>query len=211
LPRNLHERLSAAANNEGVSANTLVTTFVAEGLARRDTADVPASTSSPNDLHFKSAYELRDLVRSYMQRFSAGRRDTDDLVQEVYVRVLKHGRTDPPIADYRKYLFALTRQVASDYLRRDIRKNVLHTAEDADDIEIIDKGPTPEDIVESLSRQQVLMKVLQQLPPRVRAVMSLRAGGLNNKQIAKELGLSITTVEKHQESALRKLGQPAPK
>jgi antitoxin HicB len=42
LPRSLHERLGAAAASDGTSANTLVTMFVAEGLARRE-----RPTSSP--------------------------------------------------------------------------------------------------------------------------------------------------------------------
>jgi antitoxin HicB len=36
LPRSLHERLGVAAASDGTSANTLVTMFVAEGLARRE-------------------------------------------------------------------------------------------------------------------------------------------------------------------------------
>jgi len=36
LPRSLHERVIAAAAAEGVSANTLLTTFVAEGIAVRE-------------------------------------------------------------------------------------------------------------------------------------------------------------------------------
>lgn len=36
LPKTLHARLSARAEYEGVSLNTLAATFIAEGLGRRD-------------------------------------------------------------------------------------------------------------------------------------------------------------------------------
>lgn len=38
LPKSLHQRLVARAKQEGVSMNTLVTTFVAEGLAKTEHA-----------------------------------------------------------------------------------------------------------------------------------------------------------------------------
>lgn len=36
VPRSLHARLTARARQEGVSLNTLVTTLIAEGLAKRE-------------------------------------------------------------------------------------------------------------------------------------------------------------------------------
>jgi antitoxin HicB len=37
LPKSLHTRLQARAKQEGVSVNTLVATFIAEGLGKRET------------------------------------------------------------------------------------------------------------------------------------------------------------------------------
>ena len=39
IPRSLHVRLAARAKQEGVSMNALVSTFLAESLGRRETAD----------------------------------------------------------------------------------------------------------------------------------------------------------------------------
>ena len=44
------------------------------------------------------------------------------------------------------------------------------------------------------------------LTPRERAVALLIAGGLSNKQIARELGLSQGTVQNHVHCILKKLG-----
>jgi antitoxin HicB len=39
IPRSLHARLTARAKQEGVSMNTLVSTFLAESLGRRESAE----------------------------------------------------------------------------------------------------------------------------------------------------------------------------
>jgi DNA-binding NarL/FixJ family response regulator len=44
------------------------------------------------------------------------------------------------------------------------------------------------------------------LTPRERAVALLIAGGLTNKQVARELGLSQGTVQNHVHTILQKLG-----
>jgi antitoxin HicB len=38
VPKSTHAQLAARARQEGVSLNTLVLTFIAEGLGRRDSA-----------------------------------------------------------------------------------------------------------------------------------------------------------------------------
>ena len=45
------------------------------------------------------------------------------------------------------------------------------------------------------------------LSPRERAVALLIAGGLSNKDIARELGLSLGTVKNHVHNILQKLGE----
>jgi two-component system, NarL family, nitrate/nitrite response regulator NarL len=45
------------------------------------------------------------------------------------------------------------------------------------------------------------------LSPRERAVALLIAGGLSNKGIARELGLSLGTVKVHAHNILQKLGE----
>ncbi len=42
VPRSIHARLVAQARREGVSLNTLVATFIAEGLGRKAAAEEPA-------------------------------------------------------------------------------------------------------------------------------------------------------------------------
>lgn len=46
----------------------------------------------------------------------------------------------------------------------------------------------------------------QRLTPREREVVRALAGGLTSKHIARQLGISPRTVDKHRENSMRKLG-----
>jgi antitoxin HicB len=47
VPRSLHARLAARAQQEGVSMNSLITSFLAESLGRKETASAPHHPHAP--------------------------------------------------------------------------------------------------------------------------------------------------------------------
>ena len=47
LPRSLHARLAARAQQEGVSMNSLITSFLAESLGRKEAASAPHHSHAP--------------------------------------------------------------------------------------------------------------------------------------------------------------------
>ena len=67
LPRSLHERLGEAAAGDGTSVNTLVTMFVAEGLARRERPLHSPSAQQSHGLQSGSTLTAGTL-RTYPQR-----------------------------------------------------------------------------------------------------------------------------------------------
>lgn len=54
-----------------------------------------------------------------------------------------------------------------------------------------------------------MTETLERLSPRERETLELLAHGKGNKEIAAELGLSLSTVKGHIESILGKLGVPS--
>ena len=62
------------------------------------------------------------------------------------------------------------------------------------------RGADAVDVVETVSKQQeleLLTKAIQSLPERCRQILTLRtAYGLSQKQIADQLGVSLSTIEK---------------
>ncbi|KLE36007.1 LuxR C-terminal-related transcriptional regulator [Aurantiacibacter luteus] len=68
-------------------------------------------------------------------------------------------------------------------------------------VELDESSDSPE-----ITRRERASVAVQSLSPRQREVLKLVAGGLRNKQIAYELGLSEKTVKMHRGLAMEKLG-----
>lgn len=121
--------------------------------------------------------------------------DVDDLVQESLTRMVG-ARQRGVIHSVRALLFTTARNLAYDVVRR---QNVLSfepITEVADPSVFTDTT----DVVAAVSKQQeleLLTQAIQTLPHRCRRVFTLRtAYGMAQKEIARQLGVSESTVEK---------------
>lgn len=128
--------------------------------------------------------------------------DVDDLVQECFSRVLR-ARSAGRVRSTRALLFATARNLALDTVRRQrvVRFEPI-TDETASSVLADDT-----DVIASVNQQQeleMLTQAIQSLPERARHVLTLRtAYGLTQKQIAAQLGVSESTVEKQMAQAIR--------
>ncbi|USQ96581.1 RNA polymerase sigma factor [Caulobacter sp. RL271] len=139
-------------------------------------------------------------LRRYFRR-RAPVAQVDDLVQEVFTRLL--GLRDPAaVQDLERYIFV----VAASVLARQHRRNAPWQA--VDDIEGL--GPpdevTPERSLIGKQGVEAMLAVLDQLSPRTRHVFLLhRFEEMTYQRIARELGISVSAVEKHMMAALKAL------
>jgi RNA polymerase sigma factor (sigma-70 family) len=121
--------------------------------------------------------------------------DVDDLVQESFTRILRV-RGKEPISSSRALLFTIARNLALDAVRRQKVINFEPITEDTPSYVLLDET----DIIETISKQQeleLLTQVIQSLPSRCRRVFTLRtAYGMTLNEIAEQLGVSLSTVEK---------------
>ena len=121
--------------------------------------------------------------------------DVDDLVQESFTRILKV-REKGLISSSRALLFTIARNLALDAVRRQKVINFEPITEDTPSYVLLDET----DIIETISKQQeleLLTQVIQSLPSRCRRVFTLRtAYGMTLNEIAEQLGVSLSTVEK---------------
>ncbi len=131
---------------------------------------------------------LRAWLRSRFPRC-----DSDDILQEAYLRVLQahdKGAMQSPKA----FLFAVARNLALDQVRR--RQVAGET--DLVRIEDLDVLDETADVSESVARNQeleFLTAAIQSLPDRCRRIFTLRkVYGLSQSDIARQLGLSEFTV-----------------
>lgn len=145
-------------------------------------------------------------LRAYLARQFPDIGDTDDLVQEALMRVLRAHETGP-VAAPRALLFAAARNLALDLLRRRQVISFEPITEVADSSVFLGNDVIPE----TVSRREefaLLTQAIQALPDRCRQVLTLRvAYGLSQREIAARLGISENTVEKQMGKGLRRCGE----
>jgi RNA polymerase sigma factor (sigma-70 family) len=137
----------------------------------------------------KHECELRRFLRSSIRNPA----DVDDIVQDVFCRVLRDNRVLKSTAP-RAYLYKVARNLLIDrYRQNKIRSNVDKSR--AQDIVALS------DTRSSLNYNEMTVAyqdALSELPDQCRKVFLMRSyDGLTNSEIAELLGLSMRMVQKH--------------
>lgn len=139
-------------------------------------------------------------LRRYLRSRLARPQDLDDVVQEVYLRLLRVQQRDKvqnPLA----YVFGIAANVVSEFRLRERRSRLVY---DSDVMQAAADAPAAqvEGEAGAFFEHQV-KQALTQLPPMRLAVLLLeRREGLTHPQIAERLGLSVHTVKKYSVEAL---------
>jgi RNA polymerase sigma-70 factor (ECF subfamily) len=159
---------------------------------------------SAADPHFKVLDELatrfREPLRRFFERRLRGRPDADDLVQEVFVRLTRQGHLQA-IERLDAYVFQVAANVLRDHARRwAVRFEEAHPAdlEDAG----VEGGFSPERVLLGRESVERLVAALYELPERTRVIFALyHFDGVPQVEVARRLGLPVSTVEKHMSRA----------
>jgi len=121
--------------------------------------------------------------------------DIDDLMQEAFLRLQVYCR-EHVVQHEEAFLVRTVLNLSAEEGRRASRARF--SSVDDDSLNVIDPAPNADEILAGQQRLQRLMVGLQRLPPRSREVFLLhRSDGLSHLQIATQLNISVSTVEKH--------------
>ena len=144
------------------------------------------------------------MLRAWLQSRFEDERDVDDIVQEAYVRVLK-AREKTEILSPKAFLFATARNLVLGGLRRKVKRGEHYLADfSASDI-LNDETDVSQEVARN-EELELLTKAIQSLPTRCRQIITLRKiYGMPQKEIARELGISVNTVETQATIGMRKL------
>nr|WP_245648625.1 RNA polymerase sigma factor [Sphingomonas sanxanigenens] len=122
--------------------------------------------------------------------------DIDDVVQESYA-ILAGLESVEHIRNPRTYLFEVAKSVVLQALRRSNVVTIDALAE-AEALQVPANEPSPEMIAADRQELGRLATLIGGLPPRCREAFTLRKiHGLSQREVAEQLGLSQSTVEKH--------------
>ena len=128
--------------------------------------------------------------------------DLDDLVQEVFYRIFILGK-QAELENPHAYVFQVAANLIRDRSRRmstRIKASRQLAFENENRVEEI----SPERVLQGKQAIAVLRAALEELPPRTRAVFVLRRfEGFKYREIARRLGVSPSSVEKHMMSAIK--------
>lgn len=149
---------------------------------------------------------FRTSLERYFSRRIRDRAETDDMIQEVFLRLVKRGSLDN-VDRLGGYVFETASSVLMDRLRRR-RSRQEERHEEFDGQVHGDVDFSPERVLigrETLARATA---VLLELPERTRVIFVLRRlEGMRYLDIAARLGISVSAVEKHMERAMAHLVQ----
>lgn len=147
---------------------------------------------------------LRKSLLAYFVRAVSDRSEAEDLVQEVYLRIIQRG----PLEHSDRlagYVFRCADSVLKDRHRRRVVRQADRHVEFDHDVHIDAAVPVDREIIarQTLNATGV---IIEQLPEMSRAVFLLRRmDELSFGEIAVRLGMSVSTAEKHMLRATRHL------
>jgi RNA polymerase sigma-70 factor (ECF subfamily) len=134
-------------------------------------------------------------LRHWLLRLGVKAHELDDIIQDVYCRLLRLERFDH-IEDPRAYLFRSARNVLLEQVRRSKVVSIM-TVQNLDELGVADLGPSPESAVSSRAELNRVLGLIDGLPERCRQVFELRkVHGLSQAETAKALHISENIVEK---------------
>jgi RNA polymerase sigma-70 factor (ECF subfamily) len=137
-------------------------------------------------------------LRAYLQRFFQNVADVDDVIQETYARLLSlDNHAAAAVRDWHAFLFTTARNVALDRLRK-ARIVSLDALAEMGSLDVLDETPSADEGLNARQELTLLLETIASLPDRCRQALTLRKlYGLSQREIARRLDISESTVEKH--------------
>lgn len=150
--------------------------------------------------------ENRDKLLRFLKARGAGD-NAEDLLQEIWVKITAAGERAEPVAAPASYLFQVANSLMIDRFRSS-RQAALRDSQWAQgtsgDADAAGAMPTPERIVIGRDMLAHVDRRLEQVGPRAARIFRRhRVDGVPQREIAQELGVSLSTVESDLRAAYR--------
>ena len=147
--------------------------------------------------------ENLSMLKAYVSRSLHEQADIDDVIQEVFVRLLKSG----DISRWEDSPKAFLRRVALNYIRDSYRRGKARRSEHHFSVHDFDCCPTdisPEIILHWQQQLTSLGQAISELRPKCRKIFMMhRSECKTYKEIGREFGMSHKTVENYMDEALK--------
>jgi RNA polymerase sigma-70 factor (ECF subfamily) len=141
-------------------------------------------------------------ILNLIYRFIGDRTKSQDLAQEVFIRVWQAAGSYQPKAKFTTWIYRITANLCINELKSSRRRKLFQFLRFGEDQEntieevLVDASPSPEDLLLSREQSRRISDALQSLPDNQRLALILkRYDDLSYQEIAKILNCSVSAVE----------------
>ena len=141
-------------------------------------------------------------ILNLIYRFIGDRTKSQDLAQEVFIRVWQAAGSYQPKAKFTTWIYRITANLCINELKSSRRRKLFQFLRFGEDQEntieevLVDGSPSPEDLLLSREQSRRISDALQSLPANQRMALVLRRyDNLSYQEIAKILNCSVSAVE----------------
>lgn len=140
---------------------------------------------------------------NYLLRLTGNRQMSEDLVQDVFMRILKYRHSWQSECPFRTWMFQIARNVRIDHFQRNL-PNAVSLDDQVE--EFVCPLPRPDAAAERKDDMRIMLEALERLPEERREVLLLRGfQGLKFEEIANVLKCSVNTIKGRAFIAIREL------
>ena len=141
----------------------------------------------------------KDQLLNFVYRFVGNRSDSEDIVQETFLRVYKNKHYYKEIAKFSTWVYTIAGNLAKTELRRRKRHKIFSVSNfvnEERDYDIPDMEHSPERKVDSSIQENIIQKAIEKLPTKFKEVIILRdIQGFAYEEISQILNIPLGTVK----------------
>ena len=155
---------------------------------------------------FKVFVENEVFIKRFLRRYSSNSHDIDDISQETILRAL-NAEKKKEIHEPKAFLFGVAKNIARKSLDKK-SKSLIDFIADFGDQEYLSNEPAVDEALDSKRKMLLFWEAVAELPQQCQKVFVLKkVHGYSHKDIAKSLEISISTVEKHVATGLKRCSE----
>lgn len=140
-------------------------------------------------------------MKSFIQAIIKSEADAEDITQDLFAKLWTTRQKIDPQKSLNAYMYTAARNAAFNYLKHKTVSDSYIAKHIFQDVDV-----TPEDLMYAREIELLMEIAVSQMPEQQKKIYRMsRNGGLENDEIAKQLGISKKTVENQLSLALKEL------